>query len=220
MLRDNLLFLKEFIHEFDQTGSFFPTSLHAATALTEPIRESDRPLKVLELGPGTGSVTMKILEDMGKDDELTVCEINPTFMATLKRNLSQNEHFRRHHERVKFFTCAAQALPEDTRFDVIVCALPFLNFDPAVVQDIFAKLERLSSSHAVLTYYEYIGLRKIGLAFASPERKRRLRALESFYSRLSSVWHLSEKKIWRNVTPISVIRVEICPGRHFQDAAA
>ena len=81
MIKENLVFLREFLLEFKTTGACFPTSRWAAQALIAPLREDNRPPKnILELGPGTGSVTMPMLREMRDGDSLTICEINPRFM--------------------------------------------------------------------------------------------------------------------------------------------
>jgi phospholipid N-methyltransferase len=85
MFKENLVFLREFLLEFKTTGACFPTSRWAAQALITPLRAPERaPKNILELGPGTGSVTMPLLREMRPGDHLTICEINPRFMKSLK----------------------------------------------------------------------------------------------------------------------------------------
>ncbi|WKZ57484.1 MAG: methyltransferase domain-containing protein [Bdellovibrionota bacterium] len=195
MIRENLLFFKEFLQEFENTGTCFPTSRQAARALAQPVLESCAPKKILELGPGTGSVTVEILRAMREGDELAICEINPRFMEALKERLHDNPDYIRHRARIRFFQCAAQELPENQHYDVIVCALPFLNFTPEVVAEIFQKIERLSHPDSVMTYYEYIGLRKLGMTVAAPPRKQRIKEINNFYRNLASRWRISRRKL-------------------------
>src|SRR5262245_28734173 len=129
MLREAWVFLREGFLNFRHTGTFCATSKWAAKALTNPLREERGPQMILELGPGTGSVTVEILRDMIPGDCLTICEINPRFMEALKRRLATNEHFLLHKDNITFFSGPVQDLPEDGRYDVIVSSLPFLNFD-------------------------------------------------------------------------------------------
>lgn len=167
-------------------------------------RRENKALKILELGPGTGSVTLRILEEMREGDELTVCEINPRFMALLKDRLKNNRNFIRHRAHIMFHQCPAQELPESDVFDVIICALPFLNFELRTVKDIFAKLRRISSDDTIMTYYEYIGLRRFGLLLSPTRRKVRMRQLGRFFEGVFE-HHLCERhKIWANMLPINV----------------
>ncbi len=206
MIKDNIVFLKEFINEFKCTGSVWPTSKWAARALVTPIksRKQPSPLRILELGPGTGSVTVRILEQMTDQDELAICEINPNFMASLKKKLAKNPRFHQHKERISFHECPAQDMPENGKYDVIICALPFLNFDLSTVEEIFAKLKRMSTEETIMTYYEYIGLRAFGLMMSPPKRKERIKQLDSFFDGVFEN-HLSNREmIWRNMLPINV----------------
>lgn len=209
MLKENLVFFREFLLEFKTTGAFFPTSRWAAEAMTRFLRHRGRkPYKILELGPGTGSVTVKILEDMLPDDRLTVCEINPRFMEALQARLAPTQNFIRNRDRISFFLGPVQDLPEDIEYDVIVCAIPFLNLDAPTVQEIFTKLRKVSSPDTLMTYYEYIGLKRLGIAVSPPERKKRLEEIDSLMARESIKSRLGIERVWRNVLPIKVFTVK------------
>ena len=209
MLKDNLAFIREGFAEFEHTGALFPTSKWAAREMIRPLFTRTRPMRILELGPGSGSVTVKILEAMIEGDELLVCEINPRLMRVLKSRLRRMPLYRRRKHQIRFFCGAAQELPEDHKFDLIVCAIPFLNFDVRTVKEIFGKIERLSHSRTTLTYYEHIGIRPISLVCSPPKRRRRMKELNSFFKAFSKT-HLTRKKpVWLNMFPISVYRVSM-----------
>jgi phospholipid N-methyltransferase len=210
MIKDNFVFLKEFIVEFQTTGSCFPTSKKAASELTVPLRGRRTPKRILELGPGTGSVTFPIIESMIPGDTLSICEINPRFMRELKTKLEKNATYQKFKSQINFYECPIQEFPEsDQKFDVIVCSLPFLNFDRPMVEDIFAKLTRLSTQNAVMTYYQYIGLRSIGKNFGSKEVKQRMCELDSFFDSTSEKHQSKRKRVWLNMLPINVYTLQL-----------
>ena len=204
MIKDNLVFLREFVKEFQTTGSVFPTSRWAAKALTSPMMRIRSPQHILEHGPGTGSVTVKILKRMNDGDKLTICEINPRFMASLQKKLAKNEDYLRHRDRIDFFLGPMQELPEVAKYDVIVCAIPFLNFDRDTVREMFTKLKKLVKDNTIMTYYEYIGLRAIGKSVAPPITKRRMRELDSFFGEISKSHGMRRERVWLNVLPINI----------------
>lgn len=209
MLKEKFVFFREFLLEFQTTGACFPTSKWAAEALTNPLRAAGRkPMKILELGPGTGSVTVKILSDMIAGDTLTICEINPRFMSALKDRISKLETFRVHNNNIRYFECPVQSMPEDQVYDVIVCAIPFLNFDVPTIQEIFEKLKTFSSPQTLMTYYEYIGLRAFSKTVAPSDRKRRMKEIDGYMSSLSSRIRLGRKRVWFNVLPINIYTVK------------
>lgn len=209
MIRENFIFFKEFLQEFENTGTCFPTSRQAARALSQPVREGNKSKTILELGPGTGSVTVEILAAMHEGDSLDICEINPRFMKALKERLRDDPNFQRHSTRIRFYECAAQELPESSKYDVVVCALPFLNFSPETVAEIFQKIARLSHPESIMTYYEYIGLRQLGMTVSAPPRKERLKEINNFYKNMSSQWRISRRKIWFNLLPINIYRLQV-----------
>lgn len=212
-LKNRLLFVTEFFREFDCTGSVCPTSSKAATALTKPLREQRCAKNVLEVGPGTGSVTVKILRDMRPGDNLTICEINPRFMRELKKRLADNPDFLQHRDQITFFQGPIQELSENQHFDVIVCALPFLNFERAMVAEIFSKLMRLSSKDTVMTYYEYIGLRSLGKVVSFPTQKRRFKELDEFFDDVYSHHLRGRKRVWWNFLPINIYTLDLRAGQ-------
>lgn len=204
MLKENLIFFREFVSNFQSTGSAFPTTRWAAEALTTPLRGRIKPLSILEAGPGSGSVTVKILKDMLPGDTLMLCEINPRLMKSLKGRLATNKDFLRHKRNVLFYEGPVQELSEERRYDVIVCAIPFLNLPVELVAEIFAKFKKLSSDECVMTYYEYMGLRHASMIMSPPERRSRMRKLDSY---IRDVWRnqlVDTRRVWLNMLPIHV----------------
>jgi phospholipid N-methyltransferase len=208
MIRDNILFVREALSEFQKTGTIFPTSRWAAATLCRPLRKHSGPCRILELGPGNGSVTVKILDGMRDGDSLTICEINPRFMKALKGRLRRHPRFRELKKKIRFFCGAAQDLPEDGHYDLIICALPFLNFSLVTVTQIFDKIMRIRSPECVMTYYEYIGIRYVSKVIASRERKARMRQLDTFFHGLSRSHAMRRHPVWLNVLPINIYSVE------------
>jgi len=207
--------MREAFAEFEHTGSLFPTSRWAAEALASPVADHTTPKKILELGPGQGSVTVQIIEQMIDGDELVVCEINPRLMLILKNRLRKSALFVKRKSQIKFFTGPAQELPEDTNFDIIVCGLPFLNFDLFTVEEIFRKIERVSSSKAVMTYFEFIGIRSFSTVFSPPDRKKRIKQLSSFFESLRRVHPVKRHHVWLNMLPIHVHTIQRHNGMPF-----
>lgn len=212
-IKSKFVFLSQFFKEFEATGSFCATSKWAARAMTEPLVGPRRKMRILEAGPGTGSVTDQILKRMHTDDELLLCELNPRLMAILKSNLLKHPLYSVHKDRISFFEGPVQELPGSQPFDVIICAIPFLNIPVPVVKEIFGRFRQLSHAKTVMTYYEYIMLRKLGQAVSS-ERRNRVRLLEPFLDDVWSQTSPSRKKIWLNLLPITVYQLKHLDQAH------
>jgi phospholipid N-methyltransferase len=144
---------------------------------------------------------------MGLSDSLSTCEINERFMDALKENLEENPYFDSHRARVSFHCCPMQQLPENQKFDLIVCAIPFLNFDLPLVRELFLKIAALSHKDTVMTYYEYKALRSIGKQFSTNSRRTRMRELDDFIKSVQAAHLQSKGNVWLNVLPIKVYRL-------------
>jgi phosphatidylethanolamine/phosphatidyl-N-methylethanolamine N-methyltransferase len=209
MIKENLVFLREFLLEFKTTGACFPTSKWAAQALITPLRNPDRkPMRVLELGPGTGAVTIPLMKELREGDSLTICEINPRFMKALKETLAREDSFHRNKHQIEFFEGAAQEIPVGEPFDVIVCALPFLNFDLDTVQQIFNRLRQISTPNTLMTYYEYIGARQFSQAVGAPRVKDRISQVNGFLRESGAVRNIDRTQVWLNLFPINIYTVK------------
>jgi len=206
-LKENLLFIREFFAEFEATGSFCPTSKWAAKAMIAPLLKPRNGKRILEAGPGTGSVTIPLLASLRSDDHLVICEINPRFMQALKQNLANNPDYIKHKDRITFFQGPVQDLPDTEKFDVVICSIPFLNLEPEITESIFHKFRSLSKSDTVMTYYEYIGLKHLGRA-VSQTRRRRIEQMENFLQTFACENSRSRQRIWLNMTPINVYQME------------
>jgi phosphatidylethanolamine/phosphatidyl-N-methylethanolamine N-methyltransferase len=208
MLKRNLTMLLGCFEEFKNTGSAFNSSKWAARALTNPMSERSGPVNIIEIGAGTGPVTVEIIKRMIPGDHLTIVEINPKFMAVLKEHITALPEYAAHCERITFFEGPIQDVPETKKYDLLVCALPFLNFDRPLVEEIFVKFNRLSNPDAIMTHYEYIGMRRIGKV-VSKARAKRAEELENFFSEIGHTRLITKKNVWLNLTPIHIYTLNL-----------
>lgn len=212
---DTFVFIKEVSKSFAQIGSVIPSSSALARALVRPMllceRGQNHPLRILEVGPGTGPVTRQILGNMQSEDTLMVCEINPRFMKRLQERLVNDEHFQRNKERVSFFQGPVQALHTEEqlgKFDVIVSSLPFSNFQPQVVEEIFKTYRDLLKDGGSITFCEYIGIRKIGALVANPEERARVKQVDQVVKRWCDRSECLKKEItFLNVPPAFTVEL-------------
>ncbi len=205
MIKDNVVFFKQCLSDFHSTGALCRSSKKAAYGLTEPLRQPNRkPYKILELGPGTGAITQRILEDMIPGDQFHTCEINPMFMAALKKRLAKLPAYQRNSENIKFLLCPAQQIPTDCKYDVIVGCLPFLNFDLVTVKEIFEHIKKISHEGTVMTYFEYTGIRTTGRYIS-----KRIRSVNNYLAGIYNDHRFARKRILFNLFPMNIHHLKI-----------
>ena len=182
MLTDYFTFFSEVRRSFLEVGAMFPSSSHLGKLMIEPLSRSETPLHILEVGPGTGPFTKMILDKMGPKDTFVICEINSRFMSLLKAKLSKLPAYQRNKDRVFFFEGAVQDLPRsdfNTQFDVIVSSLPFLNFTPEMVDELFETFDDMLAEDGSLTFFYYFGLSKIRSLLFKKSRLTRVKRVEA-----------------------------------------
>src|SRR5579883_3247222 len=92
---DCLAFYRQFREQYTTTGSVMPSSRALARALTRPMRRNSGPRRLLEVGPGTGAVTVEIVHLLRPGDQLDIVEINPAFVAHLEHRFASEPDFQR-----------------------------------------------------------------------------------------------------------------------------
>ncbi len=80
------LFFNESIKSFSTTASVVPSSPYLARALMRSI-DFSRAKSIVEVGVGTGAVTRELLRRMRPDAKLYALDINPRFIAFLRRTI-------------------------------------------------------------------------------------------------------------------------------------
>ena len=208
MMKEHLVMLRGAFTHFHETGCLWGSSQRAASVLTSPMVKDRGPMNILEVGAGTGAVTVSIIERMKEGDSLTICELNKEFMVTLKKRLEKMEKYHAFRDQVEFYDGPIQDFDSDAKFDFIVCALPFLNFDPATIRQIFDKFSKLSTNATLMTYFEYLGIRPISKVFSPESRKERIREIETFF-RESGPKRISTETCWLNILPMNVYTLEM-----------
>ncbi len=179
-----LRFLKEYFGDPTTVGAIAPSSRGLAAALCEPFRHRTCPAKVLEVGAGTGAVTRHLGSLLGGEDELDLCEIQPKFVSVIEREILPHPDFAPGVAagRVRLLKQPVQEINQGNRYDFIISGLPLTAFELQDVQDVFAAFRRCLKPDGVLSYFEYIALRKISRSCTVGRSRERIRSVSSFLS--------------------------------------
>ena len=178
VLRDHFEFFRQFREQFETTGAIAPSSRFLASAMTRPLRCADRPIRVLEVGPGTGAVTRTIVRLLKPQDQFDLVELNETFAGMLESRFREDEVYQRVSGQSRVYTCPIQEFPVEEPYDVIISGLPLNNFPPDLVRSIFDTFFRLMAPGGTLSYFEYMFFRSIRRRVSSTAVRERLAALD------------------------------------------
>ena len=221
MLRDYRVFLKQFFQHYHTTGSVLPSSGSLAKSLCRYVGTSDRassngslggnPREVLEVGPGTGAVTRRLVQRMGGQDRLTLVELNVDFVRHLRERFDHEPAFQNVAGRTQIVHGRLEDLPQEPRFDLIISGLPLNNFTVGEVEKILDHFQRLLKPEGTLSFFEYIAIRKVKSLVSRSEGRARLRGIGRALNRVLDTQEIKRDWVWPNVPPAWVHHVQFKP---------
>jgi phospholipid N-methyltransferase len=204
-------FFHEFRHEFRTTGSILPSSRFLARALVYHLRQPRPPARILEVGPGTGSVTRAIARHMTADDHLDAVEINDRFVSVMERRVREDRAFAHCRDQVQIVHAGVEDLVGDSVYDFIVSGLPLNNFTVGQVRDIFASFNRLLKPGGVVTFYEYQFVRLLKTPFVGHTERSRLARIGRVMRRFVRDFQVRRERVFINVPPAMVRHLQLKP---------
>jgi phosphatidylethanolamine/phosphatidyl-N-methylethanolamine N-methyltransferase len=210
-------FFRETRRHFNNTGALLPSSRFLARALVSELRKrgpqetSRAPCRILEVGPGTGSVTREILLQLRPEDHLDAVELNSRFVALLQRRFAKEWLFHFHRQQVQVIHSAVEDLPGEAVYDFIVSGLPLNNFPVAHVRKIFQVYKRLLKPGGTLTYFEYVLIRQLKTPFVNRRERRRLYRIGRVIGDYIRDYQVRRQKVLINVPPAIVRHLHLKP---------
>ncbi len=197
-------FIRECRRHFHTTGAILPSSRFLARALVRPLRAARTPCRILEVGPGTGSVTREIVRRMIPGDRLDAVEINPDFADLVECRVRQERAFARWRERIEIIRSPVQDLHGKNVYDFIVSGLPINNLPAHQVREIFDTYIRLLKPGGTLTFYEYTFVRQLKSPFVDRRERRRLFRVGRVMRGYIHVYQIRRERSFMNVPPATV----------------
>ncbi len=145
---NNWNFFREAVKNFRSTGAIARASPLLIKRLISAIPD-DRPLTVVELGPGEGCVTRALLGRLHPESNLTAFEINGAFVRRLELHPDP---------RLRVLPIGADLLhrhftPESV--DFVVSSLPLSMIDQAVKERIIEQAQRVLRPGGQFLQYQY-----------------------------------------------------------------
>jgi len=141
-----------FLRDIRKTGAVAPSSKYLAQDIVRFLRENtvsaNKPLRILELGPGTGTLTSAILETMRPADRLDLVEINPHFCRLLRRKF-------RHPGLAVHYLDLLEFQPAG-HYDYIFSSIPYESIPEHITKLMWEKKLELTKHHGLISYYKYL----------------------------------------------------------------
>ena len=200
-LKDYWEFLRQYREQFETTGAVAPSSRFLAKAMTIPMAQRDDVIRVLEVGPGTGAVTKRVVQLLKPNDVFDLVELNETFAEMLRQRFDKDAKYRAVAERSTVHVCPIQEFKADQPYGIIISGLPLNNFPSELVRQIFQRFFELLAPGGTLSYFEYMYIRPLRkLVSAAPEKKR-LTELDNIANEYLDKYRIDQSWVFVNVPP-------------------
>jgi phospholipid N-methyltransferase len=141
-------FFREAVKNFRSTGAIASSSPALVKRLVEPL-PGDRPLTIVELGPGDGCVTRAILGRIHPGSRVTAFEINPAFVEQLA---SIDD------DRLRVLSIGAERLTdyfEPGSVDYVVSSLPLSMIPQHIKEEILRQARVVLGPNGSFFQYQY-----------------------------------------------------------------
>jgi phospholipid N-methyltransferase len=138
-------FFQEYIKNLSSVGAIAPSSRFLAKKMTSKI-PNHKPVRILEVGAGTGVFTSLILKSCHKDSSIVVSELNPYFCNTLENKFGDS---------IDLIKGDILNYNPDQEFDFIICSIPFNSLPIHITKNIFAHFKTLLHDDGLFLFFEY-----------------------------------------------------------------
>lgn len=215
MLHDWRLFFQEYLRNFHHTGAVSPSSRFLASALARHVSGGNGkgdvrgPRRVLEVGPGTGAVTGRIVANLGPEDCFDLVEWNARFVDCLRRRFETEPAWKAVSDRVRVIHGPVQDLPRESAYQAIVSGLPLNNFAVADVEQILEAFRGLLAPGGTLSFFEYVAVRPARALISGRAERQRLQGIGKSLDAILSRHEFRRDCIWPNLPPAWVHHVRL-----------
>lgn len=203
MLREHLTFFREFRQRFETTGAIAPSSRFLARAITRYLRQrpTDQPVRVLEIGPGTGAFTNTIVKHLQDGDRFDLVELNESFADHLRQRFATEPKWSRVAAFSEVHVQPLQEFQSDASYNFVISGLPLNNFPVDLVRDIFDHYFRHLAPEGVLSYFEYQFVRTLRTRIGSASERTRMQAIEDIMSAHCRDHRIRRDWVFANLPP-------------------
>jgi len=146
---------------------------------------------------------------MGPADRLDIVEVNEAFVECIRRRLDSESPFQAVADRVRVIHGLVEQVAHDASYDRIVSGLPLNNFEVSTVEQILDTLTNILSHGGVLSFFQYIGIRKVKSVVSGARQRQRLRGVGSAIDHMRQRHEIGREAVWPNVPPAWVHHLQV-----------
>lgn len=164
-------------------------------------RDTSAPVRILEIGPGTGPVTDSIVRLLKPDDVFDLVELNEEFVRILNLRFASETVWRNVKSQSQIHQLPVQEFQASESYDFVISGLPLNNFPADLVKTIADTYFRLLKPGGVLSYFEYMYVRPVRKVVTSGAERIRITAIDETLRGYCDRCRIRRDNIWMNIPP-------------------
>ncbi|MEN9556928.1 MAG: hypothetical protein RLZZ232_3214 [Planctomycetota bacterium] len=207
-------FFRQFRQTFETTGAVAPSSRFLASAMTRYLaaRPQETPVRILEIGPGTGPVTDSIINQLRPGDVFDLVELNSEFVTILKQRFQTDAAWSAVSHQTTIHQIPIQEFRATEPYDFVISGLPLNNFPAGLVKIITDAYFQLLKPGGILSYFEYMYVRPVRKRVTRGADRERITEIDRILSEHCGKMRIHRDSVWVNIPPAWV--------QHLQKPAA
>ena len=195
-------FFGEIRRRYDTTGAIAPSGAGLAKALASFLKErGEEPVRVLEVGPGTGPATAKIVPMLKEGDQFDLVELNDNFVAMLNERFETEEDWKKVRQLSEIHEIPLQDFQADQPYDFVISGLPHTIFPADLVESIMTRYYELLKPGGTLSYFEYMGIRPARGIFDIGANRTRMRKINEIVRKNFKEYRVRRDNVFANIPP-------------------
>lgn len=169
----------------------------------------ESPVRVLEIGPGTGPVTHQIVKHLKPEDTFDLVELNEAFVQILNDRFRNEASWKSVSDLSFIHQVPVQDYEPEERYDFVISGLPLNNFSAELVDTISNHYFHLLRPGGVLSYFEYMFVRPIRKVVTRGNEKVRITQIDDTMNAHCDRYRIRRDNIWVNIPPAWVQHLQL-----------
>lgn len=190
-----------------KVGSIFPCSSSVGEEIIKYYKKqiknhSELPIRIIEVGAGTGSLTQVIVKYLRSIDHFDIIEISPDFCSILQEKFGKYPNISIHCSSITEWQPSYQ-------YNFIICTLPFVSLEKSFMNVAIDHLLHITKPDGIFSYVSFAGIANLKVPFLKKQAQNDHKEKMNRLRKLRDDYQIDSATIFQNFPPIRVYHLLI-----------